>query len=213
MIAVVDYRAGNLTSVLAALNSLGHEGKITSDPAEIAAAERVIFPGVGAAGQAMENLRELGLVEVIRGVVESGKPFLGICLGYQILFEYSEEDGGHDCLGLLRGKVVHFADGLSEGASNRPLKIPQMGWNGVQFRGEHPLWSKLPKGSEFYFVHSYHPVPDSGDICATTTYGYEFASGVLRDNLVAFQFHPEKSGRPGLKLLDNFCRWQPTLDA
>ncbi len=209
MIAVVDYRAGNLTSVLAALTYLGHEGRITSNPAEIASADHIIFPGVGAAGEAMGHLRELGLEQPLRQAVAAGKPFLGICLGYQILFERSEEDGGTDCLGLLPGQVVHFAENLTEKGSDRALKIPQMGWNRVRFAGDHPVWQALPEGSEFYFVHSYHPVPAPEVVCATATYGYDFACGAARGNLVAFQFHPEKSGRPGLKLLDNFCRWTP----
>jgi len=208
MIAIVDYDAGNLTSVAAALARLGFEAAITSRPADLAQADRIIFPGVGAAGSAMRNLERLGLAQALRDSVASGKPFLGICLGFQILFAHSDEDGGTPCLGILPGKVVRFREGMIENEVG-PLKVPQMGWNGASFRGEHPVWSGLPNASEFYFVHSYHPLPDEADICATTLYGIEFASGVARDNLVAFQFHPEKSGRPGLQLLDNFCRWDP----
>jgi glutamine amidotransferase len=208
MIAIVDYEAGNLTSVAAALRSLGVQATITSEPAVIAAAERLVFPGVGAAGSAMRNLRRLGLAEPLRQAVAAGKPFLGICLGFQILFEHSAEDGGVDLLGVFRGRVVRFADGMVEGGMG-PLKVPQMGWNLAAFRGDHPVWHGLPADSEFYFVHSYYPEPEPADVCATTIYGKTFASGVARGNVVAFQFHPEKSGRPGLQLLRNFCAWSP----
>jgi len=209
MIAIVDYKAGNLKSVERALTYLGHEGRITNDADSILEADRVIFPGVGAAGEAMRNLNELGLADVLRQTVAQGKPFLGICLGYQVLFEHSDEDGGIECLGLLPGKVVRFPPDLRDPGADRALKVPQMGWNGAAFRGEHPVWTDVPEGSEFYFVHSYHPVPPDDVVCATTTYGMTFASGTAVGNLVAFQFHPEKSGRPGLKLLDNFCNWTP----
>jgi len=208
MIAIVDYEAGNLTSVAAALAALGVQATVTSSPADIDAAERVIFPGVGAAGSAMRNLKRLGLAEPLRQAVASGKPFLGICLGFQILFEHSDEDNGVDLLGVFRGRVVRFADGMYEGGTG-PLKVPQMGWNQAVFRGVHPVWQDLPPESEFYFVHSYYPVPDPAAVCATTVYGTAFASGVARGNVVAFQFHPEKSGRPGLQLIRNFCSWTP----
>ena len=207
MIAIVDYNAGNLTSVAAAVRKLGQPCIVTSSPAEIEQADRVIFPGVGAAGAAMRNLTELGLRECLKTVIAQGKPFLGICLGYQILFQHAEEDD-QTCLGVLEGNVVRF-DANLRNADGRALKIPHMGWNEVVFRGQHPVWDGVPAHSEFYFVHSYHPVPRPEQICASTTYGVEFASGVACRNLVAFQFHPEKSGRPGLKLLDNFCKWQP----
>lgn len=208
MIAIVDYEAGNLTSVAAAVAALGQEATVTSRPADIRAAERIVFPGVGAARSAMRNLSRLGLAEPLRQAVASGKPFLGICLGFQILFEHSDEDEGVDLLGVFRGRVVRFADGMHEGGTG-PLKVPQMGWNQVTFRGVHPVWQGVPAGSEFYFVHSYYPVPDPADVCATTVYGVPFASGVARGNVAAFQFHPEKSGRPGLQLLRNFCSWIP----
>jgi len=209
MIAIVDYRAGNLTSVAAAVDKLGFEGKVTSDPADIAAAERVIFPGVGAAESAMANLHGMGLAGPLLHAIASGKPFLGICIGFQLLFEYSAEDGGVDCLGALQGRVVRFADDLHEGDDEQALKVPHMGWNHVTFTRRHPVWEGVPTDAEFYFVHSYHPIPIAEDVVGTTVYGIEFASAVARHHLVAFQFHPEKSGRPGLKLLDNFCRWNP----
>ena len=208
MIAIVDYRAGNLTSVKRALESLGLAAEITQSPAALARAERIIFPGVGAAGEAMANLHDLKLADALRRAVAEGKPFLGICIGYQLLFESSEEDNA-TCLGLLPGRVVRFPDGGREAGAPRPLKIPEMGWNEVRFRGRHPVWDGIPEGSEFYFVHSYYPVPPPELVCATTVYGLEYASGAAKDNLVAFQFHPEKSGHPGLHLLRNFCAWRP----
>ena len=209
MIAIVDYRAGNLTSVAAAVNTLGFPCSITSDPDLIRRADRIIFPGVGAAGTAMQNLAELGLQSPIREAVEKGKPFLGICLGYQVLFGHSAEDGGVDCLGLLKGNVIRFPDRMREPGDTVPLKIPQMGWNEATFAKKHPVLVDVPEHSEFYFVHSYYPEPAREDVCATTHYGIDFASGAATGSLVAFQFHPEKSGRPGLKILDNFCRWTP----
>ena len=209
MIAVVDYRAGNLTSVANALSYLGHRFVVTSEPAAVARSERIVFPGVGAAGEAMRHLRELGLAPVLREAVECGKPFLGICLGYQILFEHSVENDT-PCLGILPGDVVPFPSDLRDPATDRPLKVPEMGWNEAVFRGRHPVWNDVPTGSEFYFVHSYYPEPEPGAVCAKTDYGVEYASGVAVGSLVAFQFHPEKSGRPGLTLLDGFCRWAPS---
>jgi len=208
MIAVVDYRAGNLTSVANALEHLGHAYRITSTPAEVRAADRVIFPGVGAAGDAMDNLRELALVAPIREAVAAGKPFLGICIGYQLLFEHSEE-GDTPCLGILPGWVVRFAEDLKEPGTGRTLKVPEMGWNSVRFLRPHPVWKDVPEGSEFYFVHSYHPAPAPEIAAGVTEYGIEFVSAAASGSLVAVQFHPEKSGRPGLKLLDGFCRWTP----
>jgi len=208
MIAIVDYRAGNLPSVLRALRHLGQDGRITSDPAEIARADRIIFPGVGAAGDCMRNLRELKLIKVLRAAVDDGKPFLGICIGYQMLFERSEEDGGVACLGILPGRVVRFPEPLQPAEAERPLKVPHMGWNEVRFLGQHPVWKDIPPRSEFYFVHSYYPVPLPEVVAAETEYGVSFASGVASGSLVAFQFHPEKSGAPGLRLLANFCTWR-----
>jgi glutamine amidotransferase len=209
MIAIVDYRAGNLTSVAAAVDKLGFAGTVTSDPADIAAAERVIFPGVGAAESAMANLHQMGLAQPLLDAIHGGKPFLGICIGFQLLFEHSDEDGGVDCLGALPGRVVRFADNMTEGDDPQPLKVPHMGWSHVTFTRQHPVWDGVPQDAEFYFVHSFHPVPNPEDVAGTSVYGIQFASAVARDNLVATQFHPEKSGRPGLKLLDNFCRWNP----
>lgn len=205
-IAVVDYKAGNLTSVALALRHLGREPLVTERPEEVAAADRVIFPGVGAAGAAMTNLRELGLDQALRDVLQRGRPVLGICLGCQVIFERSEEDGGTECLGLLSGQVRRFV--FPPGV---PRKIPHMGWNEVHFSGDHPVFSGLPPRSQFYFVHSYFPEPgDDGVVRGQAVYGgIRFAAAVARDNLVAVQFHTEKSGPPGLQLLGNFLSWSP----
>ncbi len=209
MIAIIDYRAGNLTSVRLAFETLGRDAVVTDDPVCIRAAERVVFPGVGAAGAAMGHLQALNLAGVIREIARRGTPFLGICLGTQIILEHSDEDGGTDTLGLIAGRVVRF----------RPVarydKVPHMGWNQVTPRPGHPLFEGIEPGSEFYFVHSYYPAPaDATCILGTTDYaGVTFASALARGNVVATQFHPEKSGRVGLRLLDNFCRWQPGSEA
>jgi glutamine amidotransferase len=206
MIAIVDYRAGNLTSVARALQSLKVPCVITDRADELLRADRVIFPGVGAAGEAMRNLRESGLDGCIREIAQSGKPLLGICLGTQVIFEYSEEDNRTTCLGIIPGGVKRFPEGLKE--KGHPLKIPHMGWNRVQFRGSHPLVAGIPANAEFYFVHSYYPAPANGsDILGETDYGIRFASAVSRGSLVAVQFHPEKSGLFGLRILENFSRW------
>lgn len=205
MIAIIDYKAGNLTSVKLALEALELEAEITSCPARILAAERVIFPGVGAAGAAMQTLRELGLEAVLKDVVARGTPFLGICLGTQIILGGSEEDGGTECVGIVPGAVRLFrpADPLD--------KVPQIGWNGVAQRVPHPIFHGIEDNSEFYFVHSYYPAPANPSyVIGETEYaGVRFASVLGRGNLVATQFHPEKSGRVGLRLLRNFAHWQP----
>jgi glutamine amidotransferase len=205
MLAIIDYKAGNLTSVRLALETLGVQAAVTDRPERILAAERVIFPGVGAAGAAMATLRAGGLVDAIRQVVARGTPFLGICLGTQIIFERSEEDGGTDCIGLVPGTVRRFQP------ASRLDKVPQMGWNSVTQQAAHPLFAGIADGSEFYFVHSYYPAPsDPAWTLGTTDYaGVRFASVIGRAHLVATQFHPEKSGRVGLQLLRNFVEWQP----
>ena len=208
MIAILDYEAGNLTSVKRALDYLGYRSFITSRPEEVLKAERLIFPGVGAAGEAMENLKRKGLDEALREFFQSGRPLLGICLGVQIIFTESEEDGAR-CLGLLRGRVVRFPIPLLD-RDGSPLKVPHMGWNGVRPQREHPLFQGMDPAAEFYFVHSYYPQPeDPGVIIGVTDYGIDFPSAIAHENLWAVQFHPEKSGRPGLRMLDNFCRWRP----
>ena len=206
MIVIVDYKAGNLTSVRLALQHLGVQAAVTQDPAEVRAANRVIFPGVGAAGAAMKHLRSLGLTDALRDVVARGTPFLGICLGTQVIFEHSEESDGTACVGLVAGVVKRFR-------SLDPLcKIPQIGWNTVRFTRPHPVLAGIENESEFYFVHSYYPAPsDPAYTIGLTKYAdVEFASAIGKDNLFATQFHPERSGRIGLQLLRNFCAWDGT---
>ena len=183
--AIIDYGAGNCASVLSALAAVGAEGRVTRDASVISAASHVIFPGVGAAGSAMSNLRGMGLLDVVRGCVASGKPFLGICLGMQILFEHSEEDGGVELLGILPGKVRRFPE-------TPGFKIPEMGWNQVN------------GGTEYYFVHSYYAEIGPCTTGVTEYAGVRFSSAVRRGNVTAYQFHPEKSGRAGLALLKEF---------
>ncbi len=208
MIGIIDYQAGNLTSVARALTYLGYECIISSDISELKKAERIIFPGVGAAKSAMESLRRFGLDQFLKEAFREGKPILGICLGTQIIFEESEEDGGTETLGLLKGKVVRFSEPLIW--NGEKLKIPQMGWNRVRWIKNHPVFKDLDPEYEYYFVHSYYPQPaDSEVICGITFYGIEFPSAVAYQNLVAVQFHPEKSGKPGLKILKQFCEWIP----
>jgi imidazole glycerol-phosphate synthase subunit HisH len=206
VIAILDYRAGNLTSVERALKYLGVPCRITDNADVIGQAERIIFPGVGAAGKSMADLRQLGLDRVLRERLQAGVPILGICVGLQVLLDYSEENDT-PCLGIIPGKVRHFPKDLTDAAGQR-LKIPHMGWNGVDLKAGHPVFAGIPAASEFYFVHSYYPDPeDRGTIAGATEYGIAFASAVARENLVAVQFHPEKSGPPGLQLLRNFCQW------
>jgi imidazole glycerol-phosphate synthase subunit HisH len=203
MIAIVDYRAGNLTSVARALEHLGHQCEITDEAARIRRAARVILPGVGAAGATMENLRRLGLDRVLcEDVIASGKPFLGICIGIQILMDHSEEDDAR-CLGVIAGEVRRFPAAVD----GRPLKVPQIGWNQVNQVRAHPIFSGVADHSQFYFVNSYYPVPaDPAVTIATAQHGVSFCAAVARGNLVATQFHLEKSGEAGLRVLDNFCR-------
>ena len=190
MLTIIDYKAGNLTSVKLAFAALGVETCVTDDPDQIRAADRLVFPGVGAAASAMANLQSAGLVEVLKEVTASGVPFLGICLGMQILFDHSEEDGGTDTLGILPGQVRRFP--------NVPgCKIPQIGWNQVN------------AAEEFYFVHSYYVEMNPFAEGVTEYAGIRFASLARKDNILAAQFHPEKSGRIGLKFLSDFLAWNP----
>ncbi len=185
-----------------ALRAEGIEAVISRDPAVIAAAERLIFPGVGAAGSAMEGLRDLNLDGTVRAYVASGRPFLGICIGCQVILGVSEEDGGTVCLGLLPGAVKAFEPAPG-------IKIPHMGWNQVNFTRAHPVLDGIPSGSDFYFVHSYYPsLGTPEDAIGVTEYaGVTFPAIYARDNVVACQFHTEKSGPVGLRLLKNFCAW------
>ena len=193
MTAIIDYKAGNLTSVKLAFAALGVEAVVTSDPKVIAAADRVVFPGVGAARSAMENLRSLGLVDAVKNAAAT-KPFLGICLGMQILFDHSEEDGGVDCLGIIPGRVRRFP-------SVPGFKVPEIGWNGVEGNGEWGTGNEGTGTKEFYFVHSYYAevVPETAGV--TEYAGVKFTAMVKKGRLWACQFHPEKSGRIGLELI------------
>jgi glutamine amidotransferase len=209
MIAIIDYKAGNLTSVARAVTYLGFPCVITHDAQTIRGAERIIFPGVGAAGAAMNSLKHLGLDQILVEEAAAGKPLLGICIGTQVIMQHSAENETR-CLGLVSGRVVAFPAGLTD-ANGRGLKIPHMGWNGIHVQADHPFLSGIRPEDEFYFVHSYYPVPDEpSGVLATSDYGLSFASVVGQANLVATQFHLEKSGRPGLRMLANFCSWKPS---
>ena len=198
MIAVVDYGAGNLRSVANALTRLGYQPKITSSPADLLDAQAVILPGVGAAADTMENLQTLGMADPICQLIREGRPFLGICIGLQILFMGTEEGGWHKCLGIIPGRVRRLPSGL---------KIPHMGWNQVKQVGSHPIFDGIPDGANFYFVHSYYAEPDDKSLVAgETEYGIPICSVIARGNLIATQFHPEKSGELGLKMYDNFMK-------
>lgn len=206
MIAIINYNAGNITSVARALENIGQKYVITDDEMKLAAATHVIFPGVGAAGEAMAYLRQKKLNSALKNLFDYGKPIMGICLGTQIVLEHSEEDNA-GCIGLVEGFTRRFPEKLTSGGE--VLKIPHMGWNSVNFKGEHPVFAKIAPEAEFYFVHSYYPAPaDEAMVLGTTDYGINFCSVLAKDNLVAMQFHPEKSGRPGLQILKNFCAWR-----
>lgn len=205
MVSIIDYRAGNLKSVERALNKIGVPCRVTADSEEVKASDRIVFPGVGAAGQAMANLKEIGMDRVLCDAFESGKPILGICLGAQIVLELSEENDA-SCLGLIKGSTRRFPEALSSG--NGRLKIPHMGWNGLNVRTRHPVLDGIGADDEFYFVHSYYPGPGRDEcILADTDYGIRFPSVIGSRNLIAMQFHPEKSGPAGLRILSNFCVW------
>lgn len=199
-IGVVDYGMGNLRSVSKALETLGFQTLVSGNPAELSRCRGIVLPGVGAFRDCMENLSRQGLLPFLSDALHDGRPFLGICLGQQLLFTESEEFGRHKGIGFFPGRVVRFASGTG-------LKIPHMGWNRVEFANEHPMLRGIPSGSYFYFVHSYYVVPDDpGVVACRTSYGVEFASGVGHGNLLAVQFHPEKSQVAGLALLSNFGR-------
>jgi glutamine amidotransferase len=199
MIAIVDYQMGNLRSVQKGFEKVGHQATITGDPAVLADAEKIVLPGVGAFGDAMAELERRRLVDPIRDMIAAGKPFLGICLGLQLLFDVGHEGGRHQGLGVLRGEVVRFdlpAD----------YKVPHMGWNQLQIRRAAPVLAGLNGNTHCYFVHSYYVVPEDPTVIATETdYGGLFCSMVWRDNVFATQFHPEKSQADGLKMLRNFA--------
>ncbi len=201
MITVVDYGMGNLRSVAKALEKVGLNVKVSSNPSDIKNARGIVVPGVGAFGDAIHNLERFGLLEEVIKSIEKGKPYLGICLGLQILFEYGYEFGEHQGLGVLKGKVIRFEN--REG-----FKVPHMGWNQVWIKQENGLFSGIREGEYFYFVHSFYAVPyEKEDIASTTDYSVEFCSAVEKNNVWAVQFHPEKSQKAGLKLLENFKKF------
>lgn len=198
MTAIIDYDAGNLKSVEKALRALGEETLVSRDREQILSADRVVLPGVGAFGDAMARLSQYGLVDVIRKAAASGKPFLGICLGLQLLFEGSEESPQAEGLGVFRGRILRFSDGAW-------LKIPHMGWNSLAIAEGSRLFRGIPQGSFVYFVHSYYlKAEDAQIVAATAEYGVRFHAAVERGNVCACQFHPEKSGDVGLRILRNF---------
>lgn len=198
---IVDYDAGNLHSVKRACHEVGLEAEISADPDALLGAERIVFPGVGAAGSAMRSLQERGLDEALREALREGTPLLGICLGLQISLDHSEENDT-DTLGFIPGNVRRFR------FDRQDLKIPHMGWNEVRVLRTHPVLRDIEPGDEFYFVHAYYPEPrDAAHVYAETDYEVNFASVIGRDNYIGTQFHPEKSGRVGLRLIENFARW------
>ena len=210
MIAIIDYDAGNLTSVARALTHLGYKNEITAAAEAILAADRVIFPGVGAAKATMQTLQKRGLNEVLTDFYRTGRPMLGICIGIQILFEHSEEEDAK-CLGLLPGYVQKYPQRypmIDTEKKTKTLKVPQIGWNEVHQTRSHRIFEDVPNPAHFYFVNSYYPVPAVEDIViGKTAYGLEFCSAIAHNNLIATQFHLEKSGRVGLKMLNNFLKF------
>ncbi len=198
MITIIDYGAGNLRSVTNAITQLGYQPKITSSVTELLDAQAVILPGVGAAADTMASLRTLGLADPIRQLIAEGRPFFGVCIGLQVLFTSTEEGGGHECLGILPGRVKRLPSGM---------KIPHMGWNQVKQRLSHPIFDGIPDEANFYFVHSYYVEPeDKSLIAADTDYGVTICSVIAKGNLIATQFHPEKSGESGLRMYRNFIK-------
>ncbi len=208
VIAVIDYGMGNLHSVASALNhvALDQQVVVTSDPAIVANADRVIFPGVGAIRDCMAEIKRLGFDKLLREQITTGKPVLAICVGMQALMDHSEENGGVDCIGVLRGKVRFFGENHQDTAENH-LKVPHMGWNQVH-HSDHPLWAGIEQDARFYFVHSFYILADDANqVAATCDYGLPFHAALAQGNLFAVQFHPEKSHTAGLQLLKNFLQW------
>ena len=211
-VVVLDYGMSNLRSVAKALEHVSrgrHRVVVSGTAADLERAERVVFPGQGAIGECMSHLGAMGIIEALREVVHT-KPFLGICLGLQALMDWSAEGNGTAGLGVCSGRVLRFTHGLTDPNTGERLKIPHMGWNAVSPTRPHPLWAEIAPGERFYFVHSYYVAPeDQGWVAATTNYGSSFAAVLARDRIFAVQFHPEKSQRAGLQLLENFLEWEP----
>jgi len=204
-IAVVDFGAGNLRSVAKALERSGLIADITADPAAVRRSDGVVLPGVGAFADAVANLSQTGLDDAVRERISARRPYLGLCLGLQVLFDEGDEHGVTPGLGILPGRIERFSDRTPEGEL---LRVPHIGWNTVKFSGEHPMLSRLPDEDCFYFVHSYRAIPDrTSDVAGRVDYGGEFAAAVAREGLFAVQFHPEKSQSAGRRLLDAFAFW------
>jgi len=207
MIAIIDYGMGNLRSVQKGFEHTGHEAVVTSDAKTILNANKVVLPGVGAFSDCMKNLEQYSLIDAVRTSISSGKPFLGICLGLQLLFTESEEFGTSKGLDIIKGRVIRFKGPAFETPNSALgiLKVPHMGWNSLTFKRRPPALADVPENSHVYFVHSYHVVPDDKAVIATTTpYGIEFVSSIWKDNILAVQFHPEKSQALGLSILKRF---------
>ncbi len=211
MLAIIDYAAGNQTSVRRTLEHMGIACTVTSDAKQLLAAQGIIFPGVGAAGQAMSHLQSYGMDDILKDIVKKHKPLLGICLGCQILLDASEENNT-TTLGIIQGYSRLFPENLQE-EDGSPIRIPHMGWNNMTLQRQSCLFKHVPQDAEFYFVHSYYVEPDPELVIATTYYGHEFCSVYGRDGLWALQFHVEKSGAPGLQILQNFYDYCQTQDA
>lgn len=203
MVAIIDFGGGNLRSVQKAFEFIGFEASVTSDENVIKKADRVVFPGNGAFGGCMAGLRHLNLISAIDDFIKTERPFLGICIGMQSLFEKSFEFGVHEGFGYMKGNIRRFPNSLLENG----MKIPHTGWNSVRHDENNPLFKDIPQNSYFYFVHSYYaPITNEKNIAGVTEYGVEFISAVSENNIFGVQFHPEKSQKAGLKLLENFCR-------
>ncbi|MEO5369394.1 MAG: imidazole glycerol phosphate synthase subunit HisH [Magnetococcus sp. DMHC-1] len=209
MIVVVDYGSGNLRSVAKALESVGGQVRVTANPADIPQAGHLLLPGVGAFGDCRANLDAKGLTEPVLNHIRAGKPFLGICVGMQLLFAAGEEFGYHPGLNLLPGTVIPFSREMPDPTDpDRCLKVPHMGWNKVRQEKDHPLWNGIPDASHFYFVHSFHgQTTYPSDVAGSSVHGITFTAAAARENLFATQFHPEKSQKHGLRLLHNFLKW------
>ncbi|BFM09385.1 imidazole glycerol phosphate synthase subunit HisH [Halioxenophilus aromaticivorans] len=212
IIAICDYGMGNLHSAASALEHVCADDQqvvVTSDAQVIASAERILFPGVGAVRDCMQEVKRLGFDQLVKSQIDAGKPVLGICVGMQLLLTHSEENSGVDCLNLVPGHVRFFGNDFTD-EHGAKLKVPHMGWNNVFHSQDHALWKNIKNGQRFYFVHSYCvQLDNSAQELGSTEYGVKFSAGLCQNNLAAVQFHPEKSHDAGLQLLRNFCQWQP----
>ena len=212
-VAVIDYGMGNLHSVAKALEHVAPDGRVlvTHEPEKIFHADRIVLPGVGAMRDCMGEIKRLGIDQVVHEVIKN-KPFLGVCVGMQALMDFSDENEGVECLGILPGKVEYFGNQLADPETGERLKVPHMGWNQVHQLGTHPLWKGIEQDARFYFVHSYYVKPNNESLtAASTSYGFTFTSVVAQNNVFAVQFHPEKSQHAGLTLYANFIRWDGEL--